>query len=92
MKKPKPIEYVQAILYHIKYKWRYIVMAILVTTTVLLGLSYAATGKDLYYIVGAGAGLATIITAVVIFAKEIGKAMDRFGLRLVPEDETERSF
>jgi bacteriorhodopsin len=87
MQKPKPIEYLQAILYHIKYNWQAIVMATLITTTVLLGLSYAATGKDLYYIVGAGAGLVTIITAVVIFAPELGRAMDKFRLREVPEDE-----
>jgi hypothetical protein len=87
MQKPKPIEYLQAILYHIKYNWREIVMAMLITATLTLGLAYAATGNKLCYNFGVGAGLVTLLTAVVIFAPQLGKAMDRFGLRLVPEDE-----
>ncbi len=91
MQKPKPIEYVQAILYHIKYKWRIIVMVILATLTVTLGLAYAATGVDIMYKLGVGAGLIAVITAVVIYAPELERVMDQFGLRLVPEDEEERN-
>lgn len=87
MQKPKPIEYVQAILYHIKYKWRYIVMAILITTTLTLGLAYCATDIRILFKLFAGGLLATLLTAVVIFAPQLGRAMDRFRLREVPEDE-----
>ena len=92
MQKPKPIEYLQAMLYHIKYKWRAIVMATLITATVILGLTYCATDIRILFKLFAGGLLVTLLTAVVIFAPQLGKAMDRFGLREVPEDETERSF
>ncbi len=91
MQKSKPIEYVQAILYHLKYKWRIIVMVILATLTVTLGLAYAATGIALMYKLGVGAGLIAVITAIVIFAPELERVMDQFGLRLVPEDEKEKA-
>jgi hypothetical protein len=87
MQKPKPIEYVQAILYHIKYNWRAIVMAMPITATGTLELAYCATNNSLFYKLGAGGLLATLLTAVVIFAPELGKAMDKFRLREVPEDE-----
>ena len=87
MQKPKPIEYVQAILYHIRYKWRIIVMAILVTTTVILGLAFCATSISLMYKLFAGGLLVTLLTAIVIFAPELSDLMDRMGLKLVPEDE-----
>ncbi len=91
MQKPKPIEYLQAILYHIKYNWRKILMAVLVTTTGTLALVYAATNISLLYKLTVIAGLVALITAVVIYAPELGKVMDRFGLRLVPEDEKEKA-
>lgn len=84
----KPIEYLQGLLYQLKCHWRAIVMTFLVTTTLTLGLSYAATYDRFYYNVAVGTGLVTVITAVVIFAPQLGKVMDRFGLREVPEDET----
>ena len=87
MQKPKPIEYLQAILYHIKYKWRAIVMAVLITAMGIFALIYSATNIALLYKLTMATGLVALITAVVIYAPELGKAMDRFGLREVPEDE-----
>jgi predicted membrane channel-forming protein YqfA (hemolysin III family) len=87
MQKPKPIEYLQAILYHIKYKWRAIVMAVLVTATGILALAHAATNISLLYELTVITGLATLITAVVIYAPEISRELDKLGLNITPEDE-----
>lgn len=81
--------YLQAILYILKYNWREIVMAILITATAILGLACCATDIRILFKFFAGGLLATLLTAVVIFAPELGRAMDRFRLREVPKDEEE---
>lgn len=92
MHKPKPIEYLQAILYHLKYKWREILMAVLVTAMGIFALVYSATNIALLYKLTMATGLVAKITAVVIFAPEITKKLDKLGLSVTPEDEeTERS-
>lgn len=93
MQKPRPIEYVQAILYHIKYKWREILMAVLVTAMGIFALVYSATNIVKLYELTVIAGLVTLLTAIVIFAPEITKKLDKLGLSVTPEDEeTERSI
>ena len=66
-------------------------MALLITATSILGLACCATDIRLLYKLFAGGLLATLLTAVVIFAPELGKAMDKFRLREVPEDEIEKA-
>jgi hypothetical protein len=87
MQKTKPIEYVQAILYHIKCHWRKLIMAVLIVATIVLALIWSDTQEDTYYYIGVGTGIIALLVSCVIYAPELGRAMDRFGLREVPEDE-----
>ena len=87
MQKAKPIEYVQAILYHIKCHWRELIMAVLIVATIILALIWSSTQEDIHRYIAVGAGITTLLVSCVIYAPELGKAMDRFGLREVPEDE-----
>lgn len=87
MQKPKPIEYVQAILYLIKYHWRIIVTTILAIATIILGLSYACTGNKICYYWGVGTGLCAVIICCVIYIPEISRKLDELGLNITPEDE-----
>lgn len=91
MQKTKPIEYIQAILYHIKYHWRVIVTSILAIATIILGLLWSSTQEQMYYYVGVGTGLAAVLIACVVYAPVITQAMDKLGLRLAPEDEKEKA-
>lgn len=87
MQKAKPIEYLQAILYHIKCHWRKLVMAVLILGTITLALIWSSTQEQVYYYIGVGTGITALLLPCVIYAKELCKAMDKLGLREVPEDE-----
>ena len=91
MQKPKPIEYVQAILYHIKCHWRKLIMAVLIVATTIFALIWSSTQNDVHRYIAVGTGLITLLAPCIMYATEIGKAMDRFGLREVPEDEKEKA-
>ena len=87
MQKAKPIEYVQAILYHIKCHWRELIMAVLIVATIILALIWSSTQEDIHRYIAVGAGITTLLAPCVMYATEIGKAMDKFGLRETPRDE-----
>ena len=87
MQKAKPIEYVQAILYHIKCHWRKLIMAVLIVATIILALIWSSTQEDIHYYIAVGAGVITVVVACLAHSQEIGEIVDRLGLRLVPEDE-----
>lgn len=87
MQKAKPIEYLQSILYHIKLHWRKLVMAVLIAATTIFALIWSSTQEQVYYYVGVGTGITALLLPCVIYAKELCRAMDKLGLREVPEDE-----
>lgn len=64
-------------------------MAVLITTTIVLALIWSSTQEQVYYYIGVGTGITALLLPCVIYAKELCRAMDRFGLREVPEDEEE---
>lgn len=87
MQKTKPIEYLQSVLYHIKYNWRIIATVIFAITTVIFALIWASTQEDIHYYIAVGAGVLTVVVACLAHAQELCKIADKFGLRVVPEDE-----
>ena len=84
--------YLQAILYQIKCHWKKLVLALLIISTLTFALIWSSTQQGIYYYIGVGTGLTTLLAPCIMYAPELGRAMDRFGLRETPEDETERSI
>ena len=91
MQKAKPIEYLQGLLYQLKCHWKKLIMAVLIVVTVVLALIWSSTQEDIYYYTGVGTGITALLAPCIMYATEIGRAMDRFGLRETPEDEKEKA-
>lgn len=87
MQKAKPIEYVQSILYHIKCHWRELIMAVLIVATIVLALIWFSTQNNVHRYIAVGTGITTLLAPCIMYATEIGKMMDKFGLRETPRDE-----
>lgn len=79
--------YIQAILYQLKCHWKKLVLAVLIVATIVLALIWSSTQNDVHRYIAVGTGLTTLLAPCIMYAPELGKAMDRFGLREVPEDE-----
>lgn len=75
MQKTKPIEYLQSVLYHIKYYWQKIVTAILVLVAVLLELICVATGNKIYFYSGVAIGLCAVLLWIIVYANKIANKM-----------------
>lgn len=84
--------YIQAVLYLIKEHWKKLIITVLIVATIILALMWSSTQKDIYYYIGVGIGLTTLLAPCIMYAPEISKTMDKLGLKEIPEDETERSF
>ena len=82
--KPQPIEYLQSVLYHIKYHWLAIITAILIPATVILGLIYAVTNNKICYYCGVATGLIVLLLWGAVYANKIS---EQLGLWKAPEDE-----
>ena len=83
----KPIEYLQGLLYQLKCHWRELIMAVLIVATIVLALIWSSTQNDVHRYIAVGTGLTTLLAPCIMYAPELGRAMDRFGLREVPRDE-----
>ncbi|MEE0264366.1 MAG: hypothetical protein UD936_01965 [Acutalibacteraceae bacterium] len=62
-------------------------MAVLIVATMIFALIWSSTQDEVHCYTTVGAGVTTLLAPCIMYAPELGKAMDRFGLRLVPEDE-----
>lgn len=85
MQKSTIKEYIQAILYHLRYYWQKIVIVIFVIATVVLELIYNATGyKKIYYYCGLITALCAVLLCIIIYANKIA---DKLGIWKRPQDE-----
>lgn len=76
MQKTKPIEYLQSVLYHIKYYyWQKIITAIFVIVSVLLELIYVATGNKIYFYSGVATSMCAVLLWIIVYANKIANKM-----------------
>lgn len=88
MQKTKPIEYIQSVLYHIKYYWQKIVTAIFITVAVVLELIYVATGNEIYFYYGLATGLCAVVLWIIVYANKIA---NKIWLWITTKDEERRN-
>lgn len=87
MHEPKPIEYIQSVLYHLKIHRKWISLAVLIIATIIMLLLYASTENNLWSYIGLVTLLCAIVTGCVIAEPYVTQVLDTMGFFDVPEDE-----
>lgn len=62
-------------------------MAVLIVATIVLALIWSSTQNNVHRYIAVGTGITTLLAPCIMYATEIGKIMDKSGLRETPRDE-----